>query len=259
MNTVTPGNVALVTGGASGIGAATVRRLSELGMRVVVADVDVAGGRAAAAAVDGLFVHTDVGSPEDNHAMVAAAVEAFGRLDVAFLNAGVGGDGNLLQDLDVEAYRAVRSVNFDGVVYGVHAVRRQFRAQGSGAIVVSSSLAGLYDSPFDPLYAATKHAVVGLVRSLAHSLAEENVTVNALCPAFVDTPLLHHVRSHLLEAGVEMMHVDAAAGAVETILADGGTGQAWQLFPDSQPMPFAYPEFPDQLVPAGQEDNEVSQ
>ncbi|HSK96603.1 MAG TPA: SDR family NAD(P)-dependent oxidoreductase [Euzebyales bacterium] len=242
------GRVALVTGGASGIGAGVARRLAAGGARVVIADIDATAGPAVAGDVDGHWVRADVALQEDNRSAVAAAVERYGRLDIAFLNAGVSGEGNLVEDLDADRYRRMRAVNLDAVVYGVHAVRGQLAAQGGGTIIVTSSLAGLYESALDPLYSATKHAVVGLVRSVAHVLAAEGITINALCPTFVDTPMLGDAVPLVLQAGVAVLEVARVADAVDAIIAAGTTGQAWPVLPHDPPAPFAFAAAPDLLL-----------
>lgn len=242
------GKVALVTGGASGIGAAVARRLATSGARVVIADVDTEGDQGVAAGIDGLFVRTDVSRIEDNQAAVTAAIERFDRLDIVFLNAGVGGEANLLWDFDAAHYHRLRAVNLDGVVYGVHAARGRLAAQGHGTIIVTSSLAGLFESPMDPLYAATKHALVGLVRSLAPVMAEQGITINALCPTVVDTPILGDALPYIVEAGLAVVDVERVADTVDAIIADGGTGQAWPVLPHEDSAPFVFPSAPDLMA-----------
>ncbi len=152
---------------ANGIGAAAARRVTGRGAHVVVADVDDRGADVAAQ-IGGLFVHCDVREPADSEMAVSAAVTAFGGLDIAFLNAGVASTSVKLGSpaLDRAAYRRAFAINVDGVFFGVNAALPALRARGRGALVLTASLAGLTAVPDDPVYAATKHAVVGLARAL---------------------------------------------------------------------------------------------
>ncbi|WP_233515550.1 SDR family NAD(P)-dependent oxidoreductase, partial [Marinitenerispora sediminis] len=232
------GKVALVTGAGSGIGEAVARRVAARGGHVVVADIDAGNGRRVADAVGGLFVHTDVADPDANAAAVAAAVERHGRLDIAHLNAGTGaGTPGPGAELDVEAHRRGVRVNLDGVVFGAHAAAPALRAAGGGAILVTSSLAGLIAAPGNVTYAATKHAAIGVVRALALSLAEDGTTVNALCPGFVDTPMVRPLLPALAERGgtIELLTPDQVADAAEHVIAGGGTGAAWVLTAGAPP------------------------
>ena len=176
------GKVAVVTGGSSGIGLATVRRFKADGASVVVADL-------AEGPEGDAFVRADVSRPEDWPAVVAAA-EKLGGLDVAYLNAGVTTGEPDITALTDEQYRRIMGANVDGVVFGARAVVAPMAARGGGAIVATASLAGLIAFPPDPVYTLTKHAVVGFVRSLAQQLEAKGITINAVCPGIVDTPLV---------------------------------------------------------------------
>lgn len=233
--------VAVVTGGASGIGAAVVRRLAGAGYRVVVADLDEDGGQALAEQVDGLFVRTDVGELADNEAVMAEAAETFGRVDVVHLNAGIGSGTQVGEDFDLSAYRRVMRANLDGVVFGVQAALPHLG--DGGAIIATASLAGLLPTP-DAFYGATKHAVIGLVRSFAMVLPA-NVRINAVCPGFIDTPLVAPIRAEVVSMGYAVAAPELVADAVEKILEDGGTGLAWSVQAD---MPIERVEFPTVTV-----------
>lgn len=237
------GKIALVTGGASGIGAAIAHRLAAGGARVLIADLDPAG-ETVAREIDGVFVRTDVTGRADNLAAVRTAVERFGGLDIAVLNAGIGEQGVFVDDFRPEHYRDLVSVNLDGVVYGLHAVLEVFTEQGSGAILATSSLAGLSESPMNPLYAATKHAVIGLVRSVAPTVAERGITVNAVCPTFIDTPILGEAIPFIRDLGVAVLTPERVAEVAELVLVRGGTGQAWPVVPHGEPGPVAFPDLP---------------
>lgn len=234
------GRIALVTGGAGGLGAATCRALAAAGARVVVADVDEAGGRAVAAEVEGEFVATDVGDLQANHAAVAFAVGRFGGLDLVHLNAGVSSGMGLDEDFDAERYRRIMAVNLDGVVYGTHAALPALRARGAGAIVATASLAGLTGVPYDPLYSANKHAVVGLARSLGPGLAEHGIRFNAVCPGFAESAIIAPIRESLLESGMPIIPAEQVADTVVRLFAGEMTGECWFVQAGRDPGPFLF-------------------
>ncbi|MFF3754686.1 SDR family NAD(P)-dependent oxidoreductase [Streptomyces sp. NPDC002018] len=236
------GQVALVTGGAGGIGAAVVERLVARGGHVVVADIDTERGEAVAARTGALFVRTDVGSLTDNEAVVEAAVSRFGRLDVVHLNAGTTGRTAIGDGFAPDSYRALVSVNLDSVVFGIQAALPHLR-RTHGSIVVTASAAALRPS-IEVLYSATKSAVIGLVRSLAPSLHRDGVSLNALCPGLVDTPLIAGRRTAIAEAGIAVASTEQVADAFETVLGDSRTGQAWLVMADRPVAPFPFAELP---------------
>lgn len=220
------GKVAVVTGAASGIGLATSRRLAGLGARLVAVDVDDRGVRRLADEVGGRPVVADVSSAERWREIAGAAAE-LGGADIAFLNAGVTTGQQDIAALTDDEYRRILGVNVDGVVFGVRALVPQMLSKGAGALVATSSLAGLIAFPGDPVYTLTKHAVVGLVRALAPRLAEDNVTINAVCPSLVDTPLIDgEIRDTLAGAGFPLISPEQVADAVMYCLEEGRTGEA---------------------------------
>ncbi|HEY6761617.1 MAG TPA: SDR family NAD(P)-dependent oxidoreductase [Baekduia sp.] len=236
--------VALVTGGASGLGRATAIALAAEGVEVVVADVDEDGGRAVAETVGGHFVACDVSSFDDNLALVAAAVDLAGGVDIVHLNAGVSTGFGVGPEFDADRYKKVMGINLDGVVYGTHAVLPALKARGGGAIVATASLAGLTSVPFDPIYAANKAAVVGLARSLGPALAVDGITYNALCPAFAESKIVDPIREILSAQGVQLIPAETVAATVLRIITGGGTGEAWFVQPAREPAPFAFRNVP---------------
>jgi NAD(P)-dependent dehydrogenase (short-subunit alcohol dehydrogenase family) len=221
------GKVGLVTGGGSGIGLATARRMAAEGARVVVVDIDQKGGLAAADEIGGLFMAADVASPPDWSSLVDAVRREAGGLDVAHLNAGVVSRQQDIAEVSDDEYRRVMGINLDGVVFGVRAVVPLMVERGGGAIVATSSLAGLIAFTADPLYTITKHAVVGLVRSLSEQLAAHHITINAVCPGITDTPLIADGKARLEEAGFPLIAPEQIADAVVSRMVGSDTGLAW--------------------------------
>ncbi len=238
------GKVALVTGASNGIGEGVARYLAGRGAHVVVADIDTAQGQEVADAVGGRFVRTDVADPAASTAAVQAAVDAFGGLHIAHLNAGVTSWCGMGDDFDPEAYRRSMAINLDGVVYGVAAARKAIKASGGGTIVATASMAGLVVAPFDPIYAANKHAVVGLVRSLGQSYAADGVRIHALCPSFAYTNIIKGSEQTLLDMGFPIIEVADVVDAFERILGADGTGECWYVVAGRPSEPFQFRRAP---------------
>lgn len=189
------GAVAIVTGGASGIGLALCRRLAELGANVVVADIDRDAGAASAATVGGTFAYVDVADRESVHELVRCTVEQHGRIDYLFNNAGIAVVGQV-KDTPIEDWYRVFDINVRGVVHGIEAAYPLFIEQGSGHIVNTASIAGLIPCPGLTAYSATKHAVVGMSTGLRAEAAKHGVNVSVVCPGFVRTTIIENARTH---------------------------------------------------------------
>lgn len=202
---------ALVTGGASGIGAAVVGALEREGTDVGVLD---------------LATGFDVSDPEQWESVPSA--------DFAFLNAGVGGDSE-----DLAGYRRMVGANVDGVVFGVRRME-QTMAPG-GVIVATGSLAGLVPMPLDPIYTLTKHAVVGYVRAVAPQLAERGIRINVVCPGFADTAIVTpELREWIESQGIPLMTAGQVAEAVLHAARSDETGQAWVVQPGREPVEYEF-------------------
>jgi NAD(P)-dependent dehydrogenase (short-subunit alcohol dehydrogenase family) len=240
------GKVAVVTGGASGIGRATAVRLAAEGATVIVADIDAAGARKVAGEVGGSAVELDVGDPAGWRRVTdELTASGNGGVDIAFLNAGITTGEDRISHLTDEAYRRIMAVNVDGVVFGVRALAPLIAQRGGGAIVATSSLAGVIAFPPDPIYTLTKHAVVGLVRSLAPPLQRDGITINAVCPGLTDTPLVGAaLRRTLDESGFPVMPPEQIAAAVLEAVLDGGTGRALVCQPGREATPFRFSNAP---------------
>jgi NAD(P)-dependent dehydrogenase (short-subunit alcohol dehydrogenase family) len=218
---------ALVTGGASGIGAATVRLLEAEGAEVQALD---------------LSTGFDVSDP--------AAWESVGPVEFAYLNAGVTTGETEIASVTEAQYRRILGANVDGVVYGVRRLA-QVMEPGS-AIVATASLAGIVPTPGDPLYSLTKHAVVGFVRSVAPQLEEKGIRINAVCPGIADTPLIGDAKERLDEANFPLLTADEVAAAALMAARSGLTGQAWALQPGREPVHFKFPNVPGPRVPGSE-------
>lgn len=238
------GKVCWITGGANGFGAAAARRLAAMGGTVVVSDVEDDSGRAVAAAIDGDFVPCDVTSYDDVLTAVDTVTSRHGRLDVAFLNAGIATGCGLGADFDLAAYRRAMGVNLDGVAFGIQAAVAAMTASGGGDIVATASLAGLTAVPFDPIYAANKHAVVGLVRSLGTVYEPDGIRVHALCPSFAYTNIIKGSEQTLLDMGFPIIEVADVVDAFSRILDSASTGQCWYVVAGRPSEPFEFRRAP---------------
>ena len=218
-------DVAMVTGAATGIGAATVRMLAQQGIRVAVCDVNAAIGRQVADEIDGIFLQCDVRDFASVVAARDACIDRLGTPTRVHLNAGImtvpTDDAFLaIEDVSLEAYQRIVGVNLDGVFHGVKALLPVMRDAG-GAITVTASIAAFGQLPVDPLYSATKHALIGFVRSIAAANAEANVRLNAICPGVVDTPIVPGA----IRTADGMMAPEELAVEVLDLLQNGRNGE----------------------------------
>src|SRR5215218_4853860 len=245
------GRVAVVTGGASGIGLATVRRLAAEGAKVVIGDLDPAAGKAAADEVGGLFVAVDVTDEAGVENLFRQAYDTFGSVDIAFNNAGISppDDASIL-DTGLEAWRKVQEVNLTSVYLCCKAVIPYMKRQGKGSIINTASFVAVMGAATSQIsYSASKGGVLSMSRELGVQFAREGVRVNALCPGPVNTPLLTELFAKDAErAARRLVHVpmgrfgepDEMANAVlflasdessfitaSTFLVDGGISGAY--------------------------------
>lgn len=221
-------STALVTGSAGGIGREIVERLEREGTEVQELD---------------LVTGFDVSDP--------TAWQSIDRVELACLNAGITTSTSSITELTREEYQRVVGVNVHGVVYGVRRLAREMEA--GDVIVVTASLAGLTGVEGDPIYALTKHAVIGFVRSVAPQLAERGIRINAVCPGFADTPMVAgDLRASLEEAGFPLLQAEDVADAVLLAARSESAGEAWIVQPGREPEPYRFRGIPGPRV-AGKE------
>lgn len=218
------GKVSLVTGAGSGIGAAIAAELAQGGARVVVSDIGEAGARKTAERIEqaggSAMVHlADVSDPRQAAGIADAAMTAYGRLDLAVNNAGIGGPIAETADYPEDAWRKVIATNLDGVFYGMRAQISAMVAGGGGSIVNIASILGVVGLGGSPAYTAAKHGVIGLTQSAALEYAARGVRINAVAPAFIDTPLLTKTLDPEFLSGVGDLHPVGRMGRVEEVSA----------------------------------------
>jgi len=189
------GRVAVITGGAGGIGFATAKRFAAEGAQVVIADMNDETGRAAAAEVGGRYVRTDVTSPDDNEGLYSEAFDAYGRIDIAFHNAGISPpDDDSILTTSLESWRRVQEVNLTSVYLGCKAVIPYMQRAGKGSIINTASFVATMGAATSQIsYTASKGGVLAMSRELGVQFAREGIRVNALSPGPVNTPLLREL------------------------------------------------------------------
>lgn len=230
------GSTAIVTGGSTGIGRSAAERFAEEGARVVVADVNAEGGKRTVERItdgggEATFVEADVSDPDDAEATVDAAVETYGGLDFAFNNAGIEGERDPAADQSLENWERVVGVNLKGVFLGMKYQIPTMLEGGGGAIVNTSSIAGVVGFGELMPYVASKHGVVGMTKTAAIEYSGEGVRVNAICPGVIDTPMVERTKAESPETieGVEAATPIGRIGRPEEI----GDAAVWLCSDDA--------------------------
>ncbi|HVV18218.1 MAG TPA: 3-oxoacyl-ACP reductase [Pseudonocardiaceae bacterium] len=216
------GRVAVVTGGASGIGLASARRMAAEGARVVIADIDPTGGAAAAKEVDGRYVRTDVTVEEDVKALFDAAKDTYGSVDIAFNNAGISPpEDDSILTTGIDAWHRVQQANLTSVYLCSRYAIEHMRAAGRGSVINTASFVAVLGSATSQIsYTASKGGVLAMSRELGVQFAREGVRVNALCPGPVNTPLLTELFAKDPErAARRLVHVPLGRFAEPTEIA----------------------------------------
>ena len=245
-----PGSVALVTGGTGGFGRALAVRLRDAGVTVVLADLDSEQARTAATDLGAHFAVLDVTDRAANAAVVEALEAEHGRLDVAFLNAGIAGRPQGSFDLD--DFLRVVDIDLLGVAYGTAAALPALQRAGGGSIVVTASLAGLTPMAGDPGYSVAKAGAVAFVRSMAAPLRREGVTISAICPGFADTAIIDPLREHFDAAGFPVLTADEVAAAMVDAWTSAEPGAAYVVQPGVGAVPYRFAGVPSAKTASGE-------
>ncbi len=214
--------VALITGGASGIGAATARLFVQEGAKVVLADLNEEKGKAFEAELktqgaEAVFVKANITSEEEVGGLFKQAIAAFGKVDIVFNNAGIG-RVHPTHELEYSEWRNTVNVDLDGVFLVARESIREMLKTGGGTIVNTASMYGWVGSPGSAAYNAAKGGVINLTRSLALEYADQNIRINALCPGFIDTPIIPEENKKELAAITPMKRLGQAEEMATAVL-----------------------------------------
>jgi NAD(P)-dependent dehydrogenase (short-subunit alcohol dehydrogenase family) len=246
-----PGSVALVTGGTGGFGRALAAKLGEREVTVVLADLDSERNRQVAAELGVEFEVLDVTDRVANAALVERIEARHGRLDAAYLNAGISA-AKSDDELDLDEFMRVVDVDLFGVVHGTLAVRPAIQRAGGGAIVVTASLAGLSPMATDPGYSVAKAGAIAFVRSMAPRLAREGTTISAICPGFADTAIIDPIRDQFTQAGFPVLSAGEVADAMVMAWTAGEPGAAYVVQPGVGTVPYRFKGVPSAKTASGE-------
>jgi NAD(P)-dependent dehydrogenase (short-subunit alcohol dehydrogenase family) len=244
------GGVALITGGTGGFGRALAALLCQREVTVVLADLDSDRARQTAADLGAHFIALDVTDRAANAAVVARVEAEHGRLDVAFLNAGIAGKSR--DTLDVDEFLRVVEVDLFGVVYGTEAALPALRRAGGGSIVVTASLAGLAPVATDPGYSVAKGGAVAFVRSMAPRLVDDGITMSAICPGFADTAIIDPLREEFAAADFPVLSAEEVAQAMLAAWAGAEPGAAYVVQPGIGAVPYRFKGVPAAKTASGE-------
>ena len=249
--TPAPGSVALVTGGTGGFGRALATKLRALDVTVVLADLDSERNRQVAADLGAQFAVLDVTDRAANEAVVAQIEAEHGRLDAAYLNAGISA-AKSDDALDMDEFMKVVAIDLFGVVYGVEAARPAIKRAGGGAMVVTASLAGLSPMAGDPGYSVAKGGAIAFVRSMAPRLDREGITISAICPGFADTAIIDRIRDQFTAAKFPVLTAEEVADAMVMAWTSAEPGAAYVIQPGVGTVPYKFKGVPAARTESGE-------
>lgn len=212
------GKTAVITGGASGIGAATTQLFAKEGAKLVLVDLNEEKGQAFASELpDALFIKADITDEAQVQNVYAQATEKYGQIDIVFNNAGIG-KVTPTHELSYDEWRKTVNVDLDGVFLVAREAIRAFQKNGGGVIVNTASMYGWVGSPGSAAYNAAKGGVVNLTRSLGLEYADQNIRVNALCPGFIDTPIIPEESKDILKEMTPMKRLGQSEEMAKAVL-----------------------------------------
>jgi NAD(P)-dependent dehydrogenase (short-subunit alcohol dehydrogenase family) len=249
--TPAPGSVALITGGTGGFGRALAKKLRAMDVTVVLTDLDSERARSVAADLGCQFLPLDVTDRAANEAVVAQIEAEHGRLDAAYLNAGISA-AKSEDALDMDEFMKVVNIDLFGVVYGVEAARPALKRAGGGAMVVTASLAGLSPMAGDPGYSVAKGGAIAFVRSMAPRLDREGITISAICPGFADTAIIDRIRDQFTAANFPVLTAEEVADAMIMAWTSAEPGAAYVIQPGVGVVPYKFKGVPSAKTETGQ-------
>lgn len=225
------GKTAIITGGGSGFGQETAIKLAQQGANIVIVDISAENGQETIELLEkegaeAIFVRADVSSSEDVKNYVNETIKAFGQIDMFFNNAGISGSGVRTLECSEDEFEAIVNVNLKGAFYGLKYVANEMLKTGGGSIVNTASLGGVVGLPTLGAYSATKHAIIGLTKTIAGEYGRENIRINAIAPGTNETPMVKAFPAEAIEAmsaGVPMGRLgqpEEVADVVAFLLSD---------------------------------------
>ncbi len=241
------GKNVIITGAGSGIGRAACERFAAEGAYIVAVDLDAGAVSSVATLVGGHAVAGSVADPVPWDEAVAAVAARPGGLDVVFLNAGVYGFHGPIEELPLDVFQRTINANIGGVVLGTRATVPALRANGGGAIVVTASVAGVVAFPGNPIYTLTKQAVTGFVRAVAPTLTADGISIDAVCPGVVDTPMTVEALggASASELGIRLIDPVAIADVALLLATTEGTGRCRVVREHADTIDWAFPTWED--------------